>query len=134
MRSDTFIREKPVKLLLSLQGAEQANTPNTIIGLANASGMSFVHASNLLNELEGAGIVSSSKSGRTKRMVLTPKGAELANALHALMETLNPPPAAQPERPPAPLQSEPLTEFPQPPEPPKTKASPAEEEPKENKE
>jgi len=134
MRADTFLREKPVKLLLAMRTMEQTNTPNTIVGLAKASGMSFVHASNLLNELEAAGIVHSAKSGRTKRILLTPNGLEIVHALEALMAKISQPPkpAAQ-ETPPAapPAPATPMAEFPQPPEQSKKKIEELEQEKKE---
>ncbi|MFA6035812.1 MAG: hypothetical protein WC759_02545 [Candidatus Micrarchaeia archaeon] len=133
MRTDVLIREKPVKLLLSLHTTEQANIPNTIMGLSTASGMSFVHASNLLNELEAAGIVHSAKAGRTKRIVLTPAGLELVQALEALMAKISqqPKPATAEPQPTAPLPAAPTAEFPQPPEQSKKKLEELEQEKKE---
>jgi predicted transcriptional regulator len=135
MRTDVLIREKPVKLLLSLHTTEQTNTPNTIMGLSKASGMSFVHASNLLNELEAAGIVHSAKAGRTKRIALTPAGLELVQALEALMAKINQPPkpATAEQQPVAPSAqpATPMAEFPQPPEQSKKKLDELEQEKKE---
>jgi predicted transcriptional regulator len=127
MRNDAFVREKPSKLLLALKTAEQTNTPNTIMGLARASGMSFVHASNFLAELEEGSLITSAKVGRNKRITLTPKGQDIAAALEILMAKLNQPaPADAPQpqtaqpsdkTPAAPVQEKAavLQEFPQPP-------------------
>lgn len=76
-----FLRDKPVKLFVLLRdGSVQWH----VSGLAKASGMSFFHASNLLEQLASDGFVVFELKGKFKFVKLTEKGLVLANLLSEL--------------------------------------------------
>ena len=120
MQLEFLLREKPARLLLALRTATSAGT--NVSALAKASGMSLVHASNLIAALSKEGLLEAQRTGREKRVKLTPLGAEVASALDLLLAKLTtkkepqaepvvPAPAAQP----APSAHPQEMEFPQPP-------------------
>jgi len=120
MQIELLLREKPARLLLALRQAEAAGM--TVSALAKASGMSLVHASNLISSLSNNGLLEVRRTGREKRVKLTPLGVEVASALDLLFTKLTtkkepqatpviPEPATQPASSTQPQE----LEFPQPP-------------------
>jgi predicted transcriptional regulator len=86
MQIELLLREKPARLLLALRSADAAGM--TISALAKASGMSLVHASNLISSLSNNGLLEVQRTGREKRVKLTPLGVEVASALDTLLAKL----------------------------------------------
>ncbi len=118
MQVSLLLREKPARLLVALRAAESGGLP--VSALARAAGMSVVHASNTVAMLSTEHLVDVARSGREKRVKLTPYGVEIASTLDALLAKLvapketQPLPAASAPPPAAPTAPQQL-EFPQPP-------------------
>ena len=85
---------------MALRDAQQAWYPAK---LANTSGASYVYTTNFLTKLKALGIVAFQEEGRTKRVLLTEQGVNIAVALDALMQKLEAPKQVSvPPAPPAP--------------------------------
>lgn len=78
MRANIFLREKPVKLLLSLR---EASTRWHVSSLAKASGASYVHTVGLLHKLAEDGLVVFENENKFKFVKLTEQGLQIANML-----------------------------------------------------
>lgn len=82
--SKLFLREKPVKMLLSLRsGAKYA----TII--SKEVDCTYSHTVKLLDQFQKAGLVEFEKTGRIKMVKLTSDGEDLAHALQGAMIKLS---------------------------------------------
>lgn len=71
---DIFFHKKGKQILLTLNKKATQN----ITEIAGAIEGTYAHTFNLLREMEGLGIIKSTKEGRTKYIKLTPKGKRLA--------------------------------------------------------
>jgi predicted transcriptional regulator len=81
---DIFFHKKGKQILLTLNKKAIQN----ITEIANATSGTYAHTFNLLREMEGLGIVKSTKEGRTKYIKLTPKGKRLAKVVMDFEKTL----------------------------------------------
>jgi predicted transcriptional regulator len=81
---DLFFQEKGKNILLSLGKGEKSY----ISGVARDINGTYAHTFNLIKEMEGQGIVSTSKEGRTKYISLTPRGKDLADILSEFIAVL----------------------------------------------
>jgi len=78
-----FFHTKPVKILLEL-----LTGPKYATIIAKKIDCTYSHTVKLLDVFNDYGIVSFEKKGRIKIIKLTPKGEELATALHKLVSLL----------------------------------------------
>lgn len=81
---DLLLRGKNAKLLVSLKD-DGKWYPGS---LARAAGMSYVHATMVLNELAREGVVEFKQEGKWKKVALSEKGAKIAMALDELMSRM----------------------------------------------
>jgi len=79
---DWLLRRKPYLLLSSLKTAGDHN----ISSLAKKSGMSYVHAIELMKLLESKGIVATELKGNKRIVKLTEGGAAVASVLDELVK------------------------------------------------
>ncbi len=79
---DWLIRQKPCLLIISLRSGGEQNISN----LAKKSGMSYVHAIELMKLLEGKGIITTELRGNKRMARLTEGGAAFASALEELVK------------------------------------------------
>lgn len=80
---DLFMRVKNVRLFLLLrQGAYH------ISDLAKKTDVTYLHARDVVNMLEEAGLVKTEKKGRKRLVSLTERGEEVAIALEAAYRQL----------------------------------------------
>jgi len=80
--SEMIFREKPVSLLLSLKDGGKRWYASS---LARESGLSYVHATKLLNKLAEEGVVEFDNDKKMKFVSLTPKGQRIVLALEELV-------------------------------------------------
>jgi DNA-binding MarR family transcriptional regulator len=73
--ADTFLREKPVALLMCLTRNEKHNYPSQ---LAKDAGCTYSHTVHLLQKFELIKLVTFEKDGRLKLVHLTKKGEKIA--------------------------------------------------------
>ena len=79
-----FFRKKGKLILLALNKKATQN----ITEISAAIEGTYAHTFNLLREMEGLGIIKSTKEGRTKCIKLTPKGKRLAKLAIEFENTL----------------------------------------------
>ena len=77
-----FLREKPVKLLLSLKTGKR---PKYVSVMAKETDCTYSHTVKILSEFEKLGIIFFDKKGRVKFVDLTKQGTEIADRLEDLM-------------------------------------------------
>ncbi len=80
---DIFFQEKSKLILLAL-----INREKYVSEIAAEVNSTYAHTFNLLRTMEGSGIVTAKKDGRTKYVRLTPRGSKLADALLKFDEVL----------------------------------------------
>ncbi len=78
---DLFLREKPAKILLGLKTSK-----NSIYAtmLAKEADCTYSHTIKILNSFKKLGIVQFEKTGRIKKVTLTPDGWDIAHNLEAM--------------------------------------------------
>lgn len=81
---DIFFHEKGKMILLTLKKHGGQN----ITEIASGIGGTYAHTFNLLKEMEGLGIIKSTKEGRAKYIKLTPRGERLAKLVMDFETTL----------------------------------------------
>lgn len=80
-----FFKDKQVKLLIVLNNQTREWH---ISDLSKEAGVTYLHTSNFIKKCEEKGLVASEKHGRTKRLVLTEKGREVAKGVSGLVEKI----------------------------------------------
>lgn len=80
-----FIREKPVMLILLLKDTSKKWY---ISSLSKATGMTYLHTSNLLIQMSNLGIIEYKTEGRKKIVLLTEKGKNISLYLSQLLDIL----------------------------------------------
>ncbi len=83
MVAELFLRVKNVRLLLLLRQG-----PHSISEIAKKADVTYLHAREVINLLEEAGLVSSEKKGRARLVSLTERGQEVAVTLEAAYRQL----------------------------------------------
>ncbi|MGC9310772.1 MAG: hypothetical protein ACP5E4_03560 [Candidatus Aenigmatarchaeota archaeon] len=83
-----FLREKPVKLILSLKAAADKK-PKYVNRIAKEIDCTYSHIIRLLDKLEALGIVSFTKVKRVKYVELTETGKDLAIDLEGVVRKLS---------------------------------------------
>ena len=78
-----FIKQKQAILIMSLSDRSKEWH---ISNLAAVSGVTYVHTSKFISKCEELGIVASEKHGRTKMLVLTDKGEQIAKNISSIMD------------------------------------------------
>ncbi len=78
---DLFLREKPARILLGLKTAKDS-VYATI--LAKEADCTYSHTIKILNMFKKLGIVKFEKTGRIKKVTLTPDGWDIAHNLEAM--------------------------------------------------
>lgn len=84
-RLDLFLREKPSKILVSLNNP---STDNYASALSTEVGCTYSHTVRLLQDFEQEGLVRTEKKGRKKIIELTDNGREVASLLGELIDHL----------------------------------------------
>lgn len=84
-----FLREKPSLALLALREME----PVYAAQIAKHIDSTFPHTTNILNELEEHGLITSRPEGRIRYLELTDRGRQVAGALKELSDLLHGPDA-----------------------------------------
>ncbi|HOI19323.1 MAG TPA: winged helix-turn-helix domain-containing protein [Candidatus Woesearchaeota archaeon] len=82
----TFLREKPVEMILFLKNAKGATYSSV---LAKNADCTYSHVVKVLKEMEKEGIVVFNKQGRLKLLSLTKKGQELAEMFDRIKKLLS---------------------------------------------
>lgn len=83
-----LFKNKQIHILLALRDGTQSWY---ISSLAKATGTTYVHACNLINECERLGITESEKHGKIKKIRLTEKGARIAEMVASISSLMNTP-------------------------------------------
>ncbi len=94
-----LFKEKQVRLLLKLL---ETGKEWHISDLAKATDITYVHTSKFISRCEQEGLIKSEKHGRTKRLLLTEKGTEIATSISKIMGKINLPSPPQPQEQPPP--------------------------------
>ena len=82
---NTFFRTKPALMLVELRKSEgQIYTSN----VAKVIDCTYSHAVSILSDMEKGGLVNFEKKGRLKLLNLTKKGAEIADHIIAVRNSL----------------------------------------------
>ncbi len=76
-----FLREKPVKILLSIKNGAGYTTQ-----VAKETDCTYSHTIKVLNVLSKLGLVEFEKSGRKKNVSLTEEGEEVAHEFEGLIK------------------------------------------------
>jgi len=71
-----ILKEKQARLILFMRSSQQ---PCTTTKLSKECNITYVHATNFINECTKLGLVSIEKHGKLKMLKLTDKGAQLAD-------------------------------------------------------
>lgn len=82
---DTFFREKPAMMLVSLRNAKSAIYASN---LAKQVDCTYSHVVKILQEMEKAGLINFEKQGRLKLLTLTKKGSEIADHIDQVRNLL----------------------------------------------
>ena len=97
-----LLKDKQAKILSILASSDKEWH---IADLAKAAEVTYVHTSKFIGKCEEAGIVSSERHGRVKRLFLTEKGKDVAKSVFNILDKINPssqteqaPPSPQPQQ------------------------------------
>ncbi len=92
-----FLKEKQAKIIMALY--DQSREWH-IADLAGEAGATYVHTSKFIGICEEHGIVASEKHGRTKKLLLTKKGEEIAKNVAGILQGIAPevPATEQPQK------------------------------------
>ena len=80
-----FLHEKPAKLLVKIR---EGNGKKYASVLAKEVDCTYSHCIRILQELEKQGLVSFEKEGRTKMIIMTKSGEDVAFALENIFRLL----------------------------------------------
>lgn len=95
MNGTILLKSKQSKIIIALKDQTQNWYIST---LAKASGTTYVHTCNFINQCESLGIIQCEKHGKIKLVKLTEKGAKIAENLSSLLGMITVPPQQQPEQ------------------------------------
>ena len=80
-----LLKDKQAKILSILASSEKEWH---IVDLAKAAEVTYVHTSKFIGKCEEAGIVSSERHGRVKRLFLTEKGKDVAKSVSNILDKI----------------------------------------------
>lgn len=85
MKDEVFLKEKPVKTLVTIRRSRDEIYPSKVSKEVDTT---YAHAVKVINQLEEDGLINSEKQGRKKILKLTDLGCEYADIFIEVLDIL----------------------------------------------